>query len=307
MTWTTTELLASLRRRGRLPDSQPTDAELLLDADHAMRSTCLTLLRTLQEGYGLVTEDTSIVANQATYELPGRAFGTTLDDLLYVDTDGTEVSLPMIDHSDLHRHRIRSPYWRTPYAFSIRGGKVVLAPTPEASSGTLRFVYQERPGVLVAASRGAQVTATTATTWTVDGTGAFGGSGTVTVDVRGKSSPFSPRFFGDAATWDGTDTFTEGTAGNAALVSVGDWVTLENETVIVPVPDLMHSLLVAATLVHTHQAFGHTEEMQVMQAVHDRELAGCRQALEPRVTGEAAPVLNPHSPLRGRSWRQGNL
>ena len=305
MTWTTTELLASLRRRGRLPDSEPSDADLLLDADHAMRTVCLTLLRTLQEDYGLVEETTALVADQKDYGIPTRAIGGTVEDVLFVDDNGDAVSMPHIPHSEMWRYEDNSgAHWKAPSGFAMVGGVVRIAPTPTTASGSLRFVYQERPGVLVASSRGAQVTSTTSTTVVVDGTGAFGGSGTVTVDIRDQDPPFTARDLSGSATWDGTNTFTySATPDN---VAVGDWVTLENETIVVPIPDLMHSLLVAATLVHVHQSFGHTEEMQVMEAVKQQEMASCRQLLEPRVTHESQPVYNRNSPLRrGGRWGWG--
>lgn len=297
MTWTTTELLASLRRRGRLPDGDPTDADLLLDADQALRTTCLTLLRTLQEDYGLVEEDTALVADQKDYAIPARAVGGTVEDVLFVNDDGDAVSMPHIPHSEMWRHEDSAgTYWRAPYGFATVGGKVRIAPTPTTASGSLRFVYQERPGLLVAASRGAQVTSTTSTTIVVDGAGAFGGSGTVVIDVRDEDPPFASRLLSESTTWDGSNTFTVGSVPSD--VAVGDWVTLENETVVVPIPDLMHSLLVAATLVHVHQALGQMQEMQMMDATKQQELAACRQLLEPRVTHESQPVFNRNSPLR---------
>ena len=296
MTWTTTELLAGLRRRGRLPDGQPTDADLLLDADSAIRSTCLTLLRTLKEGYGLVTEDTAIVANRATYSVPSRALGQTVEAVYYVDDNGDEFSLTKVAREHLARsRRAGSPDRCAPYVYALRGGDVVLAPTPTSATGSLRFEYQERPGRLVPADEGAQVSAVvTSDQISVSGPAGWGSS--ISVDIRAADSPFSPRLTNQAVAYVSPDMTAA--VGTFSDVAVGDWVTLTGETVVVPVPDIMHSLLVAATLMHVHQGLGHVEEMARMEQVVAREMAACRELLEPRSEDDNI-VLNPDSALRG--------
>lgn len=296
MAWTTDDLISEVRRRLRLPSTADSggvlDSDIIASGNRAYLTQLLPFLREVMEGYGQIESDVTIVADQSDYAVPSSLLGGTFDDLLLVDTSGNEKSVDYISPRTAHLYR-EPGQW----AYSLIGGKVRLSPTPTTAVGDLRFKGVERTE-LVASSRGAQVTSTTSTTIVVGGTGAFGGSGTVIIDVRDDDPPGYARTLAESTTWDGASTFTlSATPGD---VAVDDWVTLDGESVVVPVPDVLHYALASFVTQALAMELGQSEVARLEMAAFGQEMAAARAALSPRARGERRTIVNRHSPSRAR-------
>ena len=83
MAYTTTDLLAAIKRRAQLPDANGalTDADILALATPAMRTQIQPLIRSVREDYAVVSEVQTVVADQQQYPIPSRAEGGSVRDV----------------------------------------------------------------------------------------------------------------------------------------------------------------------------------------------------------------------------------
>lgn len=123
-----------------------TGAQVLSIADGLILGEVFPASIKLTKDYALCTLDHTLVAEYSRYRQPRRMLGP-LRDVLYVDADGNESSLPLIDLDDLgHRERLTGA---SRYHF-IDGDYVGVEPVPESGeTGSLRLRYFRAPSRLV--------------------------------------------------------------------------------------------------------------------------------------------------------------
>ena len=304
MAWTTDQLISEVRRRLRLPPDADSggvlDSDILGSANRAYLTQMLPFLRQMMEGFGQVEMDVPVVADQADYPVPANLLGGTFDDLLLIDAQGNEQDVAHIPATKAHLYRVSNCY-----AYSLFGGGVRLSPTPPTALGSLRFKGIDRP-TLVSSSRGAQVTSVTSSRYVnVDGAGAFGGSGSISIDIRGAASPFRQLALGQTSGWDGASEHDTGAGGATppALiddVAAGDWVTLAGESVVIPIPDVLHYALASFVAGALAKELGQAEAEKAEKMDFAQEMGTARAALSPRSRGESRPITNRASPSRAR-------
>lgn len=265
---TINEIVAAVRTRGSLPtagsSSSISDQKIIDAANSELTLVVAPLLALTREGYFTDTEDTSIVANQASYSLPTRAIDSGAIAVKYVDSSGQEL-YPL---DQVTPHEISS-YTYTGYAqqFYLNQQGIVLIPTPTNASGSLRVYYDRRPGSLVSnvdssgtlGLTGGQTTATgvvssvsynsgtgnTTITLTVN---TNGWPASTTIDVMSYLPPFKLRAK-DVTT-------TTAAAGTATIlctsidltsstygVAAGDYVTVARNAFVPQIPLEWHEIL----------------------------------------------------------------
>lgn len=146
--YTTTTLLASMRRRAGSPNATAqgtADEDLLLVASEELLGEVTAFLRKVNEDHLLDTVDITIEPGVAEYDLPRRAIAGTLKDAVFLEPDGTQYDLKGMDVKEMPR-RYRDSGLPTRYYF--RDQTIVLHPVPYLP-GTLRLPYFRRRSELV--------------------------------------------------------------------------------------------------------------------------------------------------------------
>ena len=147
--FTTTGLLAEIRRRARIPDTDPdfTDINLLREADSQTLEVFAPMIQSARADFYMRSEDLPIVTGQVRYPLPSRSVGSRVRQVLWVDGSGTEWELyPHVATDQVQW----SGTIGAPEAYAIRDDEILLFPAPNANTGVLRVFYEYRPARLVA-------------------------------------------------------------------------------------------------------------------------------------------------------------
>lgn len=153
--FTTTALLASIRRRASVPNASKlgTDnAALLAIATEELWGEVSALLRSIRAGFFRTDYSVALAASTSEYPVPPRAIAGAVGDVLVVGTDGKERSLDSIDPSDLPELDDDAG---EPWGYYFKDDAVVVFPTPSAAGETLKLPYFRRCGTLVVATTGA--------------------------------------------------------------------------------------------------------------------------------------------------------
>jgi len=177
--YTTTNLLASLKRRGMLPTTTTawTTADYLGAATEELQSYMTGLLVRAKEEFSVETYDVTMVAGQDTYAIPPRAAGDKLRQVLIL-VQTQYFPLSRIGPEMVHTQGTMAG---APTGFYFQGDNLILVPMPTSGSpDSLRLKYFRRPGSLVLTSACAQIQAiasnrlSTTATATIPGTMASG-------------------------------------------------------------------------------------------------------------------------------------
>src|SRR5674476_216177 len=111
--YTTSGLVASVKRRITLPDAQNlyTPADLIAFMGDELSSTIVPLVHSVQQEYWVVRMDVPLVANQLNYTIPIRGVANGLRLLTLVDPNGNEVMLSMLrPENTANTYNWLSPY-----------------------------------------------------------------------------------------------------------------------------------------------------------------------------------------------------
>jgi len=316
--YTTTDLLAAIKRRAQLPAANGalSDADLLDLATLAMRTQVQPLLRSLREDYSVVVQRQAIVADRRTYPIPSRAEGGAVRDLwmVRIAEPQTEVRVPYIPPEDRPMYQsVRSQWWDGIGAYTVEGNDIWLSPIPSGVEAqyTLSIRYYLRPGRFVPTSDCMEVISWSAgptTVVTVDTVGSYTTSSRV--DIIGGAPPFRPRAIdiGLDGVSTGPDQLTIIPADYEGFIedgTTGDYVCETDTTCVVTCPVEAQEALIAATVASVYEVLGYERELSVAVAMRDTAMQAVRVLMEPRTEGASRVLLDPRSPLRrGRrsSW-----
>ncbi len=301
--FTTTALLASVKRRGMLSSSDQTltDTDYLAFGTEELQTYVMNVLLSANEDYATTTSDVTIVSGTASYALPVRASNESLRNVLLLNTD-TYVPLLRISPQDASSYSSSG----TIGAYYFLDDSLVLVPTP-ASSGTLRLQYFRRPSALVLPAAVATVSSIDVTRLIVTTTATIPSTitSTVTVDVVSHTPGF--RILTMDAALTGTVSGTTITFSSALPASVvaGNYVCLAGESCVPQVPVEAHPLLAQRITVKALEALG-DKKVESAEKSCERMSKSLLARLLPRTTGSIRYVVNPNSPGFGRGrWRGG--
>lgn len=294
MAYTTTELLASVKRRANIPSASGVfgDAELLTMANEELRTYIVPLVLKHREDYWLAS-DIQTLTSSTSYPIPPRAVGGKLAELSVLDATGVhEHNLPRVSASDLQE---------ASSGFYMDGMGVRLflpnGQPPTILGTTLRMRYYVRPGVLIATTSAAMVSS-------ISGWPAItlsGGYATLTTpgtyDCVGLASPFAMKttFTGSI-----TGATLTATTGDAARFAVGDWICNTDTSPVVQAPVEFHDLLAQKVAIKVLESKGMTEKLGSAREELGRMETDASNLITPRVDGEPKRVV-----ARGGLFRRG--
>jgi len=302
MSKTTAEFLTGVKRRITMPANQVLmeDDDILDIGSVILRLTMTKILKSAQQNYLLTTIDIPLVADQAGYDVPYRAVVGGLEDIKFLYSDGiTLKSLSYITVEDINQYTSTATY---PQAFYFQSDQIIIVPKPISAAGSLRLPYHRKLSSLCLTTDAAQVTAKTATTVTVSSapTGILAGS---TVDfIKEKSlSTILSQDIVISSIASTTYTFSAGVIPSRLVV--GDWVSVNGTTPILPIPDECYDYFEALTGVSILKAIGDEEGARSLKA----EVTGLEKEvitlLQPRIDGEPEKIISYHGLLRSKSFR----
>lgn len=291
--FTTTALLASVKRRGMLPSSDQTftTADYLAFATEEMQTYVMNVLLSANEDYATATADVTLVSGTNAYNIPARASNEALRNVLLLDS-GNYVPLLRTDPKDVPGTSSSG----TPNSYYFFDNTLVVVPTPSAA-GTLRLHYFRRPSALVATSAVATVSAIDVARTVVTTTATIPSTitNTVTVDVVSHTPGF--RILTMDAALTGTVSGTTITFSSAlpSTVVAGNYVCLAGESCVPQIPVEAHPLLAQRVVVKVLEALG-DKKVEASEKVCERMAKSLLARLLPRTTGSIRYVVNPNGP-----------
>ena len=298
MAYLAEDLIASVKRRARIPTAQSmfSTADFLAILNEELISYVVPIINSVREEYLLASQEVPLEANLVNYRIPSRATGGALREVNIIDANGTVYNLTHVALDQVEGAR---------RGFTIDGNTLwILTDLPEAFDGsqTLRMVFLARPGTLVAAGTYATIQSVTAATKTVTLTAMIPTTFTTAVlyEFISGTPGFETQAFEAAATSASGTTmiFAADLPGDLAA---GDFVCLANESPVAQIPLELHPLLCQRAAVRCLEALGDSENLNSAAQVLPRMEADAKTLLTPRVQGEAPKLVN-HGSLYRTRW-----
>ncbi len=284
MSFSTTFLISSIKRRASIPTSQNlfSNADFLALANEELQDNLVPLILSAKEEYFVFNYDYSIQSGLNAYAIPSQAIGGSLRDVQLIENTSV-ISLCRLFEEDRYDTADNGR------GFFIQGNNINISPTPTSTSGTLRLVYYRRPNALVLSSACGQIES-------ID-------TGTNQIVVSSVPSAFTTGveidFIKDKAGFDSlaVDQSISGVSGTtisfASLptgLAVGDWIALAGESPVPQIPQEAHSILAQMVTVKCLEAMNDAKAMQLaeqkLQMMKDNFLT----VISPRITGENKKV-----------------
>jgi hypothetical protein len=296
--FTTTELLASIKRRGMIPstDEAFSTADFLAIANEELQSFIVPLLLGAREEF-LVANFDITTTTSAEYTLPPRAIGRELRDVLW-QSGNSYIPLSRIEPE--REYEFGNTGSGGPYGYKFENDKVVLIPAPP-SGGTLRLKYFIRPNALVlpaavatiqSINGGRTVITTTATIPSTITTG-------ISVDLVAAKPGFATQVLDSTTTATTSGTTITLTTALPSSVVAGDYVCLAQEAPVAQIPVELFPLLAERVCFKVLEALG-DPRAQVQKQICDEMARQAVRLLSPRSQGSARPIVPRYGP--GRGW-----
>jgi hypothetical protein len=292
--YTAAGLLAEIRRRARIPDTDPdfTDINLLKEADSQTLETFVPLIQAARSDYYMRYEDLAIVAGQVRYPLPSRSVASRVRQILWVDGAGIEWEL----NPHLTTDQVRwSGMSGTPEAYAIRDDELIIYPMPGAPEGAIRVWYEYRPARLVTTGfftvesvAPGTVTLTAPVTWT----------NASTYDFVKATPPFVTLGVDADPTGTGALAVVPFPAASIPLrLSAGDYMCLPGETPVPQIPAELQSALALAVATEIISQYAPEQSVLLYQKL-GKVLEDQKAMLAPRSRGRSIKVVNRNSFFR---------
>lgn len=144
-------LIDSVKRRINVPTNQNTftDSDILAFADEELALGLVPAIMSLHEDHLLFEQITPLATGVREYEIPYRAVGNKLYDLMFKDLNGNFLPMSQTTWSDEVNYN-GAYTTNLIYAYYVRNNRIGLLPTMNGTNtGSLRFMYYIRPSALV--------------------------------------------------------------------------------------------------------------------------------------------------------------
>lgn len=269
LSFTSEQLIDSVRRTARLPDSGSrgsSDQDILNEATEILWAKFVPHLLKVREKYFAVSERIPLVNNVSRYAMPPRALLDKLSSLWWVEAGGNRHPLGKVEQEDLH---LFNDFAGEPRRHYVEGNDIVILPAQANATGHLEVCYFLRPGNLVPSTSARQVTAVGANTITVATNPSWANN--TLLDVHSPESGAVLKSWRNrivSQSGSGPVIFTmekavDGTLFGTRAVEVGDWLCLTGEAVVPGLPREFQSLLALATSMRYATITGATDQVKI--------------------------------------------
>lgn len=284
------ELLRDIRDRGSLPpqDLRFTDAKLLSAASVELRDVIATLLVESQTDRAVYLANIPLVAGQAEYRLPSRAFAGRWQSVAYVEPGGALFRLQHLHPEDYFRQNRNSR--GAPTGFFVRDNRLVLVPTPDVA-GSLQVPYYMRPNSLVLPSAAATVGSVNGNDVALLNTPPLGFSGAIAYDLVRGTPGFETLGPGVSGTLLGSVLTLS--APPPSELAPGDYVCLAGQSPAAQCPVELRGLLATRAARRALKSVNEAQQASMLDADVTELEAVARSLLAPRADAEPKEWGNP--------------
>lgn len=293
--YTVTSLLESLKRRGMIPSAagSMTTADFLAIANEELQSYMLDILQDVGEEHLVAKDpvDYAITSGQAEYAVPERSIDGIVRTVTY---SSDNVSFTPFSRTEPGRVFAASG---SPQAYTVEGSNLVLVPTPDATSGTLRVKYLIRPNRLVETSAAGEVLSIDTGTKTVTMTAALPGTFTASrlYDLVKGYPHFGSHSIDATVSSAGASSLTFTDALPAGL-AVGDFVCLAGESPVPQIPVSLHHVLALRVVGVYLFGIGEYAAAEATENLCEKKRLEAVKRMSPRTIGSPRCVINRYGP-----------
>lgn len=296
MTTTTDEFVADVKRLITMPSNQSrfTNADILAFGNRKMQDTVVPMIDSLQQEFFVTTSDVPILSGVDQYSIPPRALGRKLRDFKIIGPSGGRADFPKIAVEREQFYRAAG----TPFGFYFFGDRYKIVPVPQADGYSAQLWWFLGPGKFIPVSEAAVVVSVMGDDVTVAGVPSVITNGATVDFIQGVSGNSSYSI----------DKVITGIAGSVISfgvgevpldIAAGDYISLAQTAPVVQIPDPAEPYLVTLTAMEILQAIGDFEGRDALKETRDLQDKNIKMLLEPRVEGEATPIINDYGFVGG--------
>jgi hypothetical protein len=302
--YTTTGLIASVKRRITLPDAQNlySDADLVAFMGDELSSTVVPLVHTVQQEYWVMKTDVTMVQDQTNYTIPVRGVANGLRLLTMLVPNGNnsasqnEINFPLIRPENVSStYNWLSPYsLNTLYGFYMEDDHVVCFPTQVVNQpvNALRFRYEREPSQPCLVENACQIVS-------LDGAGVVTVSNipsdwttTLSYDLTKPTPAFTPKMDDMTLTTINTGT-TQLTFSNLPTnAAVGDWISVANTCPVLQMPYQMYPYLAQCVANLCMAGLADTQPYEDGKKKEAQMKEDLLKLMQPRDMGNVQTVIN---------------
>lgn len=271
MAFTTANLLASVNLRAFAPVDATTfsNADILSLADEEISTLLVPHLMSMREEYFVTYKDIPIISGTTAYDIPIRAIGLGVRSVALLTSSGSIRPLPLINITE-----IGSNIQTGVQGFYLMGNSIILYPTPNNSTDTIRVHYQRAPSKLIEASAaflisGISAPLTQVTSAANAPTAFLSGLYYDVIRQDGGQETIQQDFLANSVSTN-TIAFTLGAVTSATRV--GDYVALANQSPLIQFPAEYRGVLAQAVTCRILQSMrlpGTNEEVDRLKQMLD--------------------------------------
>jgi hypothetical protein len=294
MDFTSTGLIAQIKRRALIPTSQNlfTDSDLIAMLNEELQNRVIPYILAVREDYFLTYNEYTQNGSTTEIDIPTNAIGNKINQVnIYTASsdDSFFASVPRLTVSQIN------DYYGGYY---IQGSKIKIFPQA-ITSGQLRIYYYRRPSEIVATSRTAVISTVNTNTSIVCSTNLPSNITTGSnIDIVSNEQPW--------------DTITERTAGtvlNATLdltdttdIETGFYVASRGESPFAQIPQDTIPLLIQAVVVRMMEYMGDNNGFQSAILTYAQMESDNRNLITPRVDAQPKKI-SAHRRLSRYLWK----
>lgn len=282
MDFTSTGLIAQIKRRALIPTSQNlfTSSDIIDMLNEELQNRIVPYIMNVREDYFLTYNEITQDGTQTEIDIPYDAIGNKINQItLYTSTtdDSFFATIPRLTPSQIN------DYFGGYY---IEGNKIKLYPKAIAS-GKLRIYYYKRPSEIVASTRWGIVSTINTNTSIVCSTNLPANITTGSeIDIVKNIQP-----------WDTIKETTAGTVSGATVnlsdtsdISVGYYVCSKDESPFAQIPQDTIPLLIQSVVVRMMEYMGDTNGLQAGLLTYAQMESDNRGLISPRVDAQPKKI-----------------
>lgn len=298
--YTTTALIAQIKRRGSIPTNQALfeNPDFLSFADEEMQTVIAPMIMSMKGSYFLANNDT-VMTSAVNYEIPGDAIGTKIESCYILDDDGKEYKIPEVTRNDVTAQNA-SNYLGL--GFYIEDNSVILIPNAIVGK-TLRMKYYRRASKLVPVEEAAQVVSVSGADITVNAVPS-GWALNDLVDIIDENPPFTTLGQQYQITSIASNIIQlTATLSGSVTFATGQWIALDGDTPIPQITPEAHPVLAQAVVVKCLEAMG-DPNLVTSQAKFEQIKKNFIDMVQPRADGQSKKIVNRQGPIGWNKWRR---
>lgn len=294
MDFTSTGLIAQIKRRALIPSSQNlfTDSDLIAMLNEELQNRVIPYILAVREDYFLTYNEYTQNGSTTEIDIPKNAIGNKINQVnIYTASsdDSFFASVPRLTVSQIN------DYYGGYY---IQGSKIKILPQA-ITNGQLRIYYYRRPSEIVATSKTAIISTVNTNTSIVCSTNLPANITTGSnIDIVSNEQP-----------WDTIAERTAGTVLNATLdltdttdIETGYYVASRGESPFAQIPQDTIPLLIQAVVVRMMEYMGDTNGLQAALLTYAQMESDNRNLITPRVDAQPKKI-SAHRRLSRYLWK----